>query len=105
MVSTPISTPAGRTRTAPRSDTQRAAAVTPAAIPMITTPIMKSDRCIGSPSTREPHSSTMNCSVAAAPQDSVVAARVIWPSRSRHSKARQCTNSRNRYMGLRLGVR
>ena len=51
------------------------------------------------------HSITMNCSVAPAPQNSVVVASEIWPSRSRHSSALQCANSRMRNSGLRFTIR
>ncbi len=47
----------------------------------------------------------MNCSVAPAPQNSVVVASEIWPSLSRHSSELQCANSRIRNSGLRLTIR
>ena len=45
---------------------------------------------------------TMNCSVAPAPQNSVVVASEIWPSRSFQSSALQWANSRIRWNGFRL---
>src|SRR5690242_9757843 len=47
----------------------------------------------------------MNCSVAPAPQNSVVVASEICPSLSRHSSVTQCENSRIRYNGFLLGTR
>ena len=43
---------------------------------------------------------TMNCSVAPAPQNSVVVASEIWPSLSRHSSRTQCAKSRIRNRGF-----
>ena len=57
------------------------------------------------PSAFAAQSITMNCSVAPAPQNSVVVASEIWPSLSRHSSATQCANSRIRNSGLRFTIR
>ena len=57
------------------------------------------------PSAFAAQSMTMNCSVAPAPQNSVVVASEIWPSRSFHSSLLQCANSRIRWIGLRLTIR
>ena len=45
------------------------------------------------PSDTSAHFSTMNCSVAPAPQNSVVTASEIWPSLSRQSMTKQSAKS------------
>jgi hypothetical protein len=91
--------------TDPRSVIQRAATTAPMAMPTATTPC-SIDACdIDMPSERSAHSMTMNCSVAPAPQNSVVVASEICPSLSRHSSELQWANSRIRNIGLRLTIR
>ncbi len=97
--------PIGSTLTEPRSETKRAASTAPMAMPTATTPcsIEACDR--SKPSACSAHSITMNCSVAPAPQNSVVVASEIWPSLSRHSSCMQCTNSRIRNSGFVARIR
>ena len=65
----------------------------PMATPTATTPcsMLAFDR--SRLSATSAHLMTMNCSVAPAPQNSVVTASEIWPSLSRQSSVRQWLNS------------
>ena len=74
-------------------------------MPAATTPC-SIDACDRSkPSAFAAQSIRMNCSVAPAPQNSVVVASEICPSLSRQSSETQCANSRIRNSGLRFTIR
>jgi hypothetical protein len=95
----PIAMPIGSTPTEPRSVTNARRGSRP---PRCHRHDALQHRCLRQ---REPRacaaqSITMNCSVAPAPQNSVVVASEIWPSWSRHSSDEQCANSRIRYSGF-----
>src|SRR4030095_77318 len=101
----PIATPIGRTLTDLRSVMNLAAITAPSAIPTATTPC-RYDACDRSnPSALAAQSSTMNCSVAPAPQNSVVVASEICPSLSHQSTTTQREKSRMRNSGFMLGAR
>ena len=74
-------------------------------MPTATTPCSIDDCDRLSPSAFAAQSIRMNCSVAPAPQNSVVVASDIWPSLSRHSSETQCANSPIRKSGLRFTIR
>jgi hypothetical protein len=63
------------------------------ATPKATTPCSIDDCERLRPRATSDHLMTMNCSVAPAPQNSVVTASEIWPRRSRQSSFRQWLNS------------
>ncbi len=97
----PMATPNGSTRSAPRSGTKRAASTAPSAMPSATTPCSTAALFSGICSFVLAHSSTMNCSVAPAPQKRVVTASEIWPSRSFQRTTQQWANSPTSLNGLR----
>ncbi len=93
--------PIGITVSDLRSGIMRAAITAPSATPIATTPIRFVAWSSGRPSDASAHLSTMNCSVAPAPQNRVVTASEIWPSLSRHSVAEQLAKSVISLIGLR----
>ncbi len=71
------------------------------AMPMAETPCSMAPWASGSCRCCSAHLSTMNCSVAPAPQKSVVTASEICPSLSLQSVVKQCAKSSTRRENLR----
>ena len=88
-----VRTATGSTFTDLSSETAFAAITAPTAMPSATTPCSTVALSSGRPSALSAHFSTMNCSVAPAPQNRVVTASEICPSLSRQSRRTQCQNS------------
>ena len=80
----PMAMPSGITWIERSSATQSEARTAPMAMPNAVTPCRIAALDRSKPSAARAHSMTMNCSVAPAPQKSVVVASEIWPSGSRH---------------------
>ena len=93
--------PTGSTTTARLSGMRRAASTAPSAMPTAETPCSMAPCASGSFRCCSAHLSTMNCSVAPAPQKSVVTASEICPSLSRQSVVKQWAKSTTRRIGLR----
>ncbi|MNT12240.1 hypothetical protein D3C72_1471610 [compost metagenome] len=89
----PMATPKGSTDSDLRSGMRAAARIAPTATPTATTACSSAPWDRFRPSDFSAHFSTMNCSVAPTPQNSVVTASEIWPSLSRHSATKQSPNS------------
>ena len=81
--------PSGITRTERWSATVTEASTAPTAMPSAVTPCSMAALERSNPSAARAHSMTTKCSVAPAPQKSVVTAREIWPRRSFHRCATQ----------------
>ena len=92
--------PRGITRTDWWSLTRAEAITAPRAMPKATTPWRIEARERSNPRLCRAHSMTMNCSVAPAPQNSVVTASEIWPSLSAHRRRKQAKKSFSVSTGL-----
>ncbi|MCY1363823.1 hypothetical protein D9M69_506020 [compost metagenome] len=77
------------------------ATMAPTAVPMVTTPVSAEAWVVLYSSATAAQASTMYLRLPPAPQNSVVVASEIWPSRSRHRRALQCQKSGSRPARLR----
>ena len=84
MTKRPMAMPSGMTRTERSSEIQAEASTAPMAMPTAVTPCRMAAFERSKFNAERAHSMTMNCSVAPAPQKSVVTASEIWPRRSFH---------------------